>query len=143
MYIDEDSEADDFHDHQGGEIGRECDSANFDSSFDRNQYAEAYDAERSALMGGAPMGGELHGIYGGGRDAFSNGNGRDATNSDDSSFSACIDFSQCERNETRGPDDLYTPCWIRGIGKEKEGLCPMCYREGKIGWKRLKCSAYW
>ncbi|KAJ2737332.1 hypothetical protein IW152_000056 [Coemansia sp. BCRC 34962] len=49
----------------------------------------------------------------------------------------------CEPNVIRGPDDMYTPRWMRGIGKSKEGLCPVCFSSGKQNWKRMKCSAYW
>lgn len=42
------------------------------------------------------------------------------------------------------PFDLYTPRWVRGIGKDKEGLCSICYEEDskKIIWKRTKTSEY-
>ncbi|KAJ2690170.1 hypothetical protein IWW39_000980 [Coemansia spiralis] len=49
----------------------------------------------------------------------------------------------CEPNVIRSPDDMYTPRWMRGIGKSKEGLCPVCFSAGKQNWKRMKCSAYW
>ncbi|KAJ2083252.1 hypothetical protein H4R24_000989 [Coemansia sp. RSA 988] len=49
----------------------------------------------------------------------------------------------CEPNLIRAPDDMYTPRWIRGIGKEKEGLCPVCFSNGTLKWRRMKCSAYW
>ncbi|KAJ2793370.1 hypothetical protein H4R20_006556, partial [Coemansia guatemalensis] len=48
----------------------------------------------------------------------------------------------CEPNLIRAPDDMYTPRWIRGIGKEKEGLCPVCFSNGTLKWRRMKCSAY-
>ncbi|KAJ1730686.1 hypothetical protein LPJ61_002886, partial [Coemansia biformis] len=49
----------------------------------------------------------------------------------------------CEPNIIRTPDDMYTPRWIRGIGKGKEGLCPVCFDSGALIWRRMKCSAYW
>ncbi|PIA19347.1 hypothetical protein COEREDRAFT_84646 [Coemansia reversa NRRL 1564] len=49
----------------------------------------------------------------------------------------------CEPNLIRAPDDMYTPRWIRGIGKEKEGLCSICFSNGTLKWRRMKCSAYW
>ncbi|KAJ1995141.1 hypothetical protein GGI25_001368 [Coemansia spiralis] len=52
-------------------------------------------------------------------------------------------LADCEPNIIRGRDDMYTPRWIRGIGKEKEGLCPICHQKGQAVWKRMKCSAYW
>lgn len=35
----------------------------------------------------------------------------------------------------------YTPRWVRGIGKAKEGLCPHCV-DRKV-WLKIKISAYW
>ncbi|KAJ2872820.1 hypothetical protein GGH93_003719 [Coemansia aciculifera] len=52
-------------------------------------------------------------------------------------------LADCEPNIIRSPDDMYTPRWMRGIGKSKEGLCPVCYESGEQNWKRMKCSAYW
>ncbi|KAJ2072432.1 hypothetical protein GGH13_002695 [Coemansia sp. S155-1] len=52
-------------------------------------------------------------------------------------------LADCEPNIIRSLDDMYTPRWMRGIGKSKEGLCPVCYDNGKQNWKRMKCSAYW
>ncbi|KAJ1845988.1 hypothetical protein LPJ70_002254, partial [Coemansia sp. RSA 2708] len=49
----------------------------------------------------------------------------------------------CELNLIRAPDDMYTPRWIRGIGRDKEGLCPVCFGSGTLNWRRMKCSAYW
>jgi hypothetical protein len=37
--------------------------------------------------------------------------------------------------------DLYTPRWIRGVGKQKEGLCPLC-KPGPV-WCKIKISAFW
>ncbi|KAJ2848745.1 hypothetical protein IWW36_003108 [Coemansia brasiliensis] len=53
------------------------------------------------------------------------------------------DFDGCEPNLIRAFDDMYTPRWIRGIGREKEGLCPVCFEKGTLNWRRMKCSAYW
>ncbi|KAJ1998331.1 hypothetical protein H4R26_005500, partial [Coemansia thaxteri] len=39
-------------------------------------------------------------------------------------------FTGCEPNMIRSADDMYTPRWIRGIGRSKEGLCPVCYDNG-------------
>ncbi|KAJ1961913.1 hypothetical protein GGI12_002972 [Dipsacomyces acuminosporus] len=53
------------------------------------------------------------------------------------------ELAGCVLNPTRGDGDMYTPRWIRGVGKAKEGLCPVCYSDGLVVWKRMKCSAYW
>ena len=34
-------------------------------------------------------------------------------------------------NESITPFDLYTPRWVRGVGRDKEGLCPICFHEGQ------------
>ncbi|KAJ2819383.1 hypothetical protein FBU31_005553, partial [Coemansia sp. 'formosensis'] len=60
---------------------------------------------------------------------------------DEKGADLCL-LSDCEPNIIRSPNDLYTPRWMRGIGKSKEGLCPVCYGNGKQNWKRMKCSAY-
>ncbi|KAJ2381183.1 hypothetical protein GGI05_006066, partial [Coemansia sp. RSA 2603] len=53
------------------------------------------------------------------------------SNSDCShSASTFADLSGCEPNTPRFPEDMYTPRWIRGIGKNKEGLCPVCFEQG-------------
>ncbi|KAJ2147918.1 hypothetical protein GGH19_001006 [Coemansia sp. RSA 1807] len=52
-------------------------------------------------------------------------------------------LAECEPNLIRTPNDMYTPRWIRGIGREKEGLCPVCFDNGTLNWRRMKCSAYW
>ncbi|CAB4461687.1 unnamed protein product [Rhizophagus irregularis] len=36
--------------------------------------------------------------------------------------------------------DMYTPRWVRGVGKSKEGLCPHCE---PARWLKTKISAYW
>ncbi|KAI0244421.1 hypothetical protein L0F63_002714 [Massospora cicadina] len=41
----------------------------------------------------------------------------------------------------RFPGDEYTPRWVRGIGKAKEGLCPHC--TDRAVWLKIKISAYW
>ncbi|KAI9294392.1 hypothetical protein K502DRAFT_292355, partial [Neoconidiobolus thromboides FSU 785] len=41
----------------------------------------------------------------------------------------------------RFPGDEYTPRWVRGVGKSKEGLCPHC--NDKEVWLKIKISAYW
>ncbi|KAJ9049190.1 hypothetical protein DSO57_1027225 [Entomophthora muscae] len=41
----------------------------------------------------------------------------------------------------RFPGDEYTPRWVRGIGKAKEGLCPHC--TDRQVWLKIKISAYW
>ncbi|KAL1924781.1 uncharacterized protein VTP21DRAFT_4435 [Calcarisporiella thermophila] len=43
-------------------------------------------------------------------------------------------------NLPRGPSDLYTPRWAKGIGVSKSGLCPLCPGER---WFNMKFSAYW
>ncbi|KAJ1676905.1 hypothetical protein EV182_007269, partial [Spiromyces aspiralis] len=47
-----------------------------------------------------------------------------------------------EYNVVRGEHDLYTPRIIRGIGKSKEGLCPVCQASGETRWFKMKCSSY-
>jgi hypothetical protein len=42
-------------------------------------------------------------------------------------------------NTTRGVNDLYSPRWLRGIGVNKEGLCPLC--QGL--WLKTKTSRFW
>jgi len=46
-------------------------------------------------------------------------------------------------NDTQGPNDLYTPRYIKGIGSSKHGLCPICLFEKKMAWFNMKFSAYW
>lgn len=38
--------------------------------------------------------------------------------------------------------DLYSPRYTRGIGSNKEGLCPICYEEGHSIWLKTKTSQY-
>ena len=56
-----------------------------------------------------------------------------------SEFSASPD-STPRQQKLKGPDDLYTPRWVRYQGAQKEGLCDMC-EPGK--WLQLKNSAFW
>lgn len=44
------------------------------------------------------------------------------------------------RQEIRFEEDMYTPRWVRGRGKTKEGWCDLC---NNGGWFQLKNSAYW
>lgn len=52
-------------------------------------------------------------------------------------------------NSPRGPDDLYSPRWQRGIGPKKEGLCPLCdpIRDVSVSirnmWLKTKTSRFW
>ncbi|RKP22805.1 hypothetical protein SYNPS1DRAFT_9804, partial [Syncephalis pseudoplumigaleata] len=39
--------------------------------------------------------------------------------------------------------DVYTPRRIEGVGRAKQGQCPICYDEAKPAWFCLKTSAYW
>lgn len=47
-----------------------------------------------------------------------------------------------------GVNDLYTPRFVRGVGREKTGLCPICYEDesrggnGKQEWLSMKFSAF-
>ncbi|GJJ76983.1 cell cycle checkpoint control protein RAD9A [Entomortierella parvispora] len=50
--------------------------------------------------------------------------------------------SQAVFNPPRSDDDLYTPRWTKGTGREKVGLCPICMPEREF-WQKMKCSAYW
>ncbi|ESK89405.1 hypothetical protein Moror_16180 [Moniliophthora roreri MCA 2997] len=51
-------------------------------------------------------------------------------------------------NPPKGPFDLYTPRFVKGKGREKMGLCPICIEsierggEGKAVWLAMKFSAY-
>ncbi|CAG8555725.1 12796_t:CDS:10 [Ambispora gerdemannii] len=44
------------------------------------------------------------------------------------------------RQPARFEGDMYTPRWVRGVGKSKEGLCPHC---NPPRWLKTKISAYW
>ncbi|KAI8580868.1 hypothetical protein K450DRAFT_234954 [Umbelopsis ramanniana AG] len=52
-------------------------------------------------------------------------------------------------NSPRGPDDLYSPRWQRGIGPKKEGLCPLCDPTSDVSisirnmWLKTKTSRFW
>jgi hypothetical protein len=52
-------------------------------------------------------------------------------------------------NSPRGPDDLYSPRWQRGIGPKKEGLCPLCDPTNDVSvsirnmWLKTKTSRFW
>ncbi|KAI0067535.1 hypothetical protein BV25DRAFT_1897100 [Artomyces pyxidatus] len=45
-------------------------------------------------------------------------------------------------NPPRSPLDLYTPRFVRGAGRTKVGLCPICAAEGHILWLSMKFSAF-
>ncbi|KLO10389.1 hypothetical protein SCHPADRAFT_832599, partial [Schizopora paradoxa] len=51
-------------------------------------------------------------------------------------------------NMPRSALDLYTPRFVKGIGREKCGLCPICYEpkerggEGRSEWLSMKFSAF-
>lgn len=51
-------------------------------------------------------------------------------------------------NAPRSVEDLYTPRFVRGIGRDKAGLCPICYESkerggaGKADWLSMKFSAF-
>ncbi|KAK7027327.1 hypothetical protein VNI00_015290 [Paramarasmius palmivorus] len=51
-------------------------------------------------------------------------------------------------NAPKGPFDLYTPRFVKGKGRDKMGLCPICVEpverggEGKNVWLAMKFSAY-
>ncbi|RKP09566.1 hypothetical protein THASP1DRAFT_10554, partial [Thamnocephalis sphaerospora] len=47
------------------------------------------------------------------------------------------------QNDSRATDDRYTPCRVRGIGTDKQGMCPICAEAGQQKWFRMKFSAYW
>lgn len=43
----------------------------------------------------------------------------------------------------QGPADLYAPRWIKGIGGDKMGVCPVCVEDGEgIEWLKTKVSQY-
>ena len=51
-------------------------------------------------------------------------------------------------NPPKGPYDLYTPRFVKGKGRDKVGLCPICIEpverggEGRQLWLAMKFSAY-
>ena len=51
-------------------------------------------------------------------------------------------------NQPRNAEDLYTPRFVRGVGRDKMGLCPICYESperggvGKAEWLSMKFSAF-
>lgn len=51
-------------------------------------------------------------------------------------------------NAPRSAEDLYTPRFVRGIGRDKAGLCPICYESrerggaGRADWLSMKFSAF-
>ncbi|THH03405.1 hypothetical protein EW145_g6280 [Phellinidium pouzarii] len=51
-------------------------------------------------------------------------------------------------NVPRSVEDLYTPRFVRGVGRDKAGLCPICYEPkarggaGKAEWLSMKFSAF-
>ncbi|TDL26719.1 hypothetical protein BD410DRAFT_715454, partial [Rickenella mellea] len=51
-------------------------------------------------------------------------------------------------NPARNLLDLYTPRFVKGIGRDKVGLCPICYESrergglGKTEWLSMKFSAF-
>ncbi|CAI2179378.1 13003_t:CDS:2 [Funneliformis geosporum] len=47
---------------------------------------------------------------------------------------------EATRQPARFDGDMYTPRWVRGVGKSKEGLCPHCE---PVRWLKTKISAYW
>lgn len=48
--------------------------------------------------------------------------------------------AQKQQQQQHGTDDGYSPIWVRGHGKTREGWCGLC-RPGR--WLNLKNSAYW
>ncbi|KAI9145094.1 hypothetical protein BKA69DRAFT_1025276 [Paraphysoderma sedebokerense] len=49
--------------------------------------------------------------------------------------------AKATKQEPRFEGDLYTPLWVRGVGKAKEGLCRLCHPENN--WFKIKISAFW
>ncbi|CAG8475657.1 4965_t:CDS:2 [Paraglomus occultum] len=47
---------------------------------------------------------------------------------------------EASKQPPRFESDMYTPRWVRGVGKSKEGLCPHC---NPPRWYKTKISAYW
>jgi len=51
-------------------------------------------------------------------------------------------------NAPRGPLDLYTPRFTKGVGRTKVGVCPICAEpklrggEGSVVWLSMKFSAF-
>lgn len=38
--------------------------------------------------------------------------------------------------------DLYSARWMRGVGRDKEAMCPVCYEEGRVRFLKSKTSQY-
>lgn len=51
-------------------------------------------------------------------------------------------------NMPRAADDFYSPRFVKGVGREKVGLCPICWEPrsrggaGKAEWLSMKFSAF-
>ncbi|SNX86036.1 related to Meiotic expression upregulated protein 26 [Melanopsichium pennsylvanicum] len=45
-------------------------------------------------------------------------------------------------NKPRSILDLYTPRFVKGVGAQKVGMCPVCYANGKVKFFKTKFSAY-
>lgn len=45
-------------------------------------------------------------------------------------------------NKPRSILDLYTPRFVKGVGPNKVGMCPVCYEEGRVNFLKTKFSAY-
>ena len=44
---------------------------------------------------------------------------------------------------SQGPADLYAPRWIKGIGVDKMGVCPVCFEDGAgYQWHKTKISQF-
>ncbi|KAI8326213.1 hypothetical protein GQ54DRAFT_336821 [Martensiomyces pterosporus] len=97
----------------------------------------------SAYTKDADPGGQASLVDGGNRSEECTGTTFGNQSSEDGWSEIPSERAKCEPNATRGTYDMYTPRWIRGIGKGKEGLCPACFDDGKFVWRRMKCSAYW
>ncbi|GAC73058.1 predicted esterase [Moesziomyces antarcticus T-34] len=45
-------------------------------------------------------------------------------------------------NKPRSILELYTPRFVKGVGADKVGMCPVCYEEGQVRFFKTKFSAY-
>ncbi|KAJ1022699.1 hypothetical protein NDA18_005037 [Ustilago nuda] len=63
----------------------------------------------------------------------------------DDEFQEVVDRAQTVQgtfNKPRSILDLYTPRFVKGVGAQKVGMCPVCYEDGKVKFFKTKLSAY-
>ncbi|SPO32527.1 related to Meiotic expression upregulated protein 26 [Ustilago trichophora] len=63
----------------------------------------------------------------------------------DEEFHEIVDRAQTVQgtfNKPRSILDLYTPRFVKGVGVQKVGMCPICYEDGRVKFLKTKFSAY-